>query len=791
MATQEPPSGGLADLTKDGIAVASRIANPEHALRICQRFVRDDKTRAARRQKVQGAFDGNAPKAQADLVRANRSTDSNLNFKRHRGYIFNAHTAFFDMVCEVPVCIDGDLEYGDAKQDAELMRGFAQCFHQMVFGWRGFDDMNQLRDLQMLLHGPGVLAWENKWDWRPKAILAGNFYVPDKTNCSLDNCERSMFYTPMTAGDLWLKIENPNQAPGWNVEAVKRVIMDSAKSSSDLRNGNWQRWQQAFKNGDQYVSSEQTNTVHAFTLFVQEMDGTISQKVLPTKEGSGEKFEFLFDSPSQYDNWDQGVCLFPYDIGADGTYHSIKGLGTDIYPFCALLNSIDNSIADLVISSIKPMWQPATNAKMEEFKMGKWGGGNFVPHGIAQMPVDISRGIAPALEVSRGFTNTLSQNTAAGNQQDLSAPTVEETAKSAMIRASERAKVSKGLHNRFMRGMDRQYREMFRRATNPDLRKYHPGATEALKFQDRCRRLCDKLGVEWERTFTAKDSPTGKAGKLTVLQCVQNVRANRSLGLGSAAMRIEIVSSLLEHIDRFDEIGQNEILRSYAAVMTSYHNVDAIVPSLTTGRDPTNDKAVAAQENNAFAMLGKEAEAEVVPGQNHVLHLSVHVPSMQEDQQACEQGLQDPRECQKRLDGKGPHAALHLAELENNRTRQTEFRQFSAQLAELGAYQDHLDQTIKEQDQAAAQQPQPGEVTPEMAKVQGTLALKAEKDQGTMDLRAQKQQFDQELKAQQARFEQELAAQQAEFDRRLDALETASKLDRELTAKAAKEPAVV
>lgn len=760
MAQNAPPDGKLADLDeKSGSVVASRIASPEHALTMCRRMVSDDKTRAARRVKVQGAFGGNAPKDPGDLTRAGRANDSNLNFKRHRGHIMNAHTAFFDMVCEVPVCIDGDLEFGDSAQDADLMRAFAQYFHQLNFNWRGFDDMNQICDLQMLVHGPGVLVWEDEWDWRPKPILAGNFYVPDGTNASLDNCERAMIHTPMTAGELWRKIDGP-QAPGWNESAVRRAIMDSAKSGSDLRNDNWERWQQAFKNGDQYVSSELTNTVRSYSLFVEEMDGTISQKIVPAKEGTGKKVEFLFDSKSRRANWDRCICLFPYDIGADGTFHSIKGLGTDIYPFCALLNEIDNSIADLAKNSIKPMWQPTTNAKLEEFKMAKWGGGNFVPNGIQPLQLDISRGMVPAVDVSRYFSQTLTQNTATSNQ-DLAAPTVEETAKSAMIRAAERAKTSKGLHNRYMRGKDRQYAETWRRAINPKLRDYHPGATDALKFQSRCRRLCEKLGVEWERQFSEKDSPTGKAGKFTVLECVQNIRANRSLGLGSAAMRIEIVSQLMANIDRFDEIGQTEIKRAFVAVMTSYHNVDAIVPSLTNGRDATNDAAVAASENNAFAILGLEAEAEVVPGQNHVIHLETHCASMERDQEACETQQLDPRECFKRLEAKGQHAGLHLEQLKGNPTRKADFQQFSARLAALAAYNDHLEQNISEQDAAT---PPPEEVSPELAKVEGTLALKAQKDQGTMALKEQAQLHRQELAAQDAQFKRALADAQAAAD---------------------------
>lgn len=751
MPDQAPPDGKLADLSKDGSPVASRVANPQHALRICKQFVTDDRERSLRRIKVQGAFNGNAQKSAADMQAAGRSADSNLNFKRHRGQIMNAWTPFFDLVCEVPVCIDGDLEFGDPAQDMELMRGFAEYFHDLLFDHtRGFDDMSQLCDLQMLLHGPGVLAWEDEWDYRAKAILAGNFYVPSQTNISLDNCEMAMIYTPKSAGQLWRCISGPTH-PGWDIEAVKQVIMSSALAGSEMRQWDWARWEQAFKNGDLFISQTQTKIIPLYTLFVEEMDGTISQKVIPTATAN---LAFLFDSPSRYESWDQCLCIFPYDIGADGTYHSMKGLGTDIYPFCALLNKIDNSIADLVVSGIKPMWQPTTNAKMETFKMAKWGGGNFVPNGISQLQGDISKGIAPGMEVSQYFGQTMASNTAAASQNEFAPPTVEETAKSAMIRASERAKLTKGLHNRYMRGKDRQYAEMWRRAVNPDLRAHHPGSREALKFQARCYKLCDKLGV-----------PHG------ALQAVTNIHANRSLGLGSAAMRIEIVNQLMANIDRFDEIGQNEIKRAFVAVMTSYHSVDAIVPSLTTGRDATNDEALAAQEDNGFSLLGQEAEAKVVPGQNHVLHLGVHVPSMEKDQQECEQGMQDPRECFKRLEGKGPHAHLHLAALASNPTRKREFKEFDARLKALHVFQDLLEKTIAEQDAAQPQAPPPGQPDPALVKVQHDAALKQQKQTVTLTLKQQKQEFDMAMQQ-----------QSAEFDRRLKDLEAASEMQRKTAA---------
>jgi len=785
----------LMDLTDSGAAVPKRVSTAAQAQSICSRFIMDDTIRAQRRLLVQGKFCGNAPKSLAAMAIAKRENDSNLNWKQHRGLIMNAWTPFFDLVCEVPVCIDGDLELngGDAALNEELMRGFAEYFHDMVFGWRDFDNMNQLCDLQMLLHGVGMLAWQDEWNWRPAPILASNFYVPDETQASFDNAEMCMLTQPISAGQLYRKIMDDKEAKarGWNPEAVKAVIMDSGNSDAIQAYGKiWDRWQQAFKNGDLYVSQQQTKQIQLATIYVQEMDGTISQMIVPQRpggstngdtgntHGSG-KVDFLYYAQSRYDNWDQVVCAFPYDIGADGTFHSVKGLGTDIFPFCELLDKVQNTLADLAVSSIKPMWQPTTGGDIEKFQMAKWGGGNMIPQGIAPLDIKIGTNLGPALEISREFSSILSQNTGAYNQQELAAPTVEETAKSAMIRAAERSKLTKGSYNRYMRSKDRQYAEMFRRASNPLLRDYHPDSAAALKFQRKCQALCSKMQVEWLQSVDALHSPTGKAGKFTVLELVQNVRANRTLGLGSAAMRIEIANQLMQNIDRFDEIGQNEIKRMFVATMTSFQAVDAIVPSLTTGRENVDDQSDAAQEDNGFTILGPDAEAYVVPGQNHVIHLSVHIPSMQKDQSDCEQGAVDPRECAKRLEGKAPHAYQHLEVLKTNPTKQMEYKQFMAAFQQIASFQDHLQQMIEEQNNAQAQEPPPGQPDPKLVQVQGNLQLKSQKDQGNHELKMQNQQFNQELKMQQAQFDAQLAAQKAAYEQRIKDLETASGIHRE------------
>jgi hypothetical protein len=136
---------------------------------------------------------------------------------------------------------------------------------------------------------------------------------------------------------------------------------------------------------------------------------------------------------------------------------------------------------------------------------------------------------------------------------------------------------------------------------------------------------------------------------------------------------------------------------------------------------------------------------------------------MEADVQSLEEGA-DIRVVSASLEAKGRHANEHLAAIKGNPTKKREATEYAQRLAALAKIQDQLVQNIEEQDQAAAEQPQPGEVTPEMAKVQGNLELKAQKQQGDAALKRQKTAADLALKAENQTADIRLRAIQTSAD---------------------------
>lgn len=766
-----PTYGSLKDLTASGKPIANRLGNAEQAWDVCSRLLQNDMLRARRRVTVQANIDGVAPKTKGQLKAAGREDDANINWREGKGQILNAWTPYYDLVCEVPVCIDGELDEFDPTTNQELMRAFAEEFHKMVFGWDGYDYMTHLRDLQMLVHGVGNLVYTDSQNWKPEPILASNFYVPDKMRLDMTNGEMFMVTGEIAAGELYQKLESKN--PAWNAELVKKTIIESyAGNDNSMLQWKWDRWEQMLKNGDIWVSQTQTKIIQVCMIWVKEMDGKISMHIIQNGLKAAPT-GYLYSKIGEFKNWNECLTQFSFDVGSDGTYHSVKGLGTEIYPYCALWNKINNDMADVISTGIKPMFQPATANDGQKYQMLKYGGMNIIPPGLNEITSQALGNLGAANEVAEAFRRNLGRNTGVYHE-DTAAPTVDETAKAAMIRASERAKLSKGSYNRHYRSLDRMYREMFRRATNPDVKEYWPGSKEALEFQEACRKICEKHDVPFE-----------------CLQKVRNVRANRSIGLGSAAMRIEIANAVMAQYPLLDPVGQNNALRMYFSALMGYQSVDSLVRPIEQGAIPVEDDSIAALENTA---LNTDGEVVITPQQNHEIHLNHHIPSMEADAFACQNGQQDPKECFMRLDAKGVHAHEHVAELAKNPTKQQQVKGFNERLRVLSSFQDKLQQNLEEQANAEAQQPQPGQPDPEMVKVQGNLELKKLKMQGDLQLKAQRQAIDLELKARQQAADTALKAAQTKADITMSDAQTSADIRRkhvETTAKvnnAAKKP---
>jgi hypothetical protein len=128
--------------------------------------------------------------------------------------------------------------------------------------------------------------------------------------------------------------------------------------------------------------------------------------------------------------------------------------------------------------------------------------------------------------------------------------------------------------------------------------------------------------------------------------------------------------------------------------------------------------------------------------QNHSIHFDTHMKDAAEH----EQEQDEPQSKYIHFMQAGAHLAMHLKQLQGDPTRKEEVKQKQKALDVLGKKTDQLQQQLEAAAKAAqAASPQQKTPDPDVLKVQGELALKAEKLKGEMALKGQKLKVSTEL----------------------------------------------
>lgn len=714
-ATGKPPESRV----RSAIGVRQRITEMREA----------ESTRSWRRAKVQGLLDGNPPYKKAKLRELGRAEDANINLRTGEGTVDAAKTPYYDLVFESPRFLDAYTDWGDDPQRwFEWSETISNGLHDLFDKWDGFDCNTQLLQWQMCVHGIGIAMFVDTYDWRWESRSIGDVLVPDNAKADIDRlpeCAIPRVYYPTDLYQL-IKNEAVARARKWNVELARKAIINASPRDFRQANGNnWEAYQEAIRTGD--VSwSNKSSEIMVVDYLVKEFDQKITHTIVlddgtpMTSSLTAPKDEFLFQKVGRFDVFNHVICPFFFDVIGAGLWHGVKGLGPKIYDFCQLENrltgkNIDQAMLGLVVVPKQADdWQT-----METISAG---GVTVFRPGTEFVQTKLADNLEGPLMVKRDLQYMRGQNTGQYRQptsDDQHAPTL---GQDQMI-AQDRAVLGKGAVNRYYKSLDRLYREMVRRVLNPKLSKSDPGGKEAHEF----REWCMERGVPEE---------------CLKMENICRVKAVRSIGYGSPVMREIISNKLLSLVPMMNEKGRANALRTSIAPFVGQAQVDAFFPSFDEMPKPGEQEQQATDENNA--LKDPEGETQVTYEDNHLIHFDIHFASMAKHFQAMQAGQADPMKTLVHLHQGGVHTRAHLNGMQNDPTREAQYKEREAGWQQLSKIADQLQQQLEEhfKSEQAANPPQP-QVDPQLvaalAKVQGDLKVKQFKAQGDMQLKSEKQ----------------------------------------------------
>lgn len=698
--------------------------------------------------KVQALLDGAPPHDQAKLNSSGQGFLSNFNPGDAKAALDQALSPYVDLISADVRVIDVFTRFGDDKnQQVEWSDIMSEELGNVLRSWPLFTFRYAFIPSYSIWHGVAVAYFEDCYDWRWNVTHLGYFKIPRQTLASEDEIEYGFTKVNTQPHNIlkYLKNEAAAEAEGWKVEAAKSVLCQATSQTADVNN--WLEFEAEWKNNDLY-QGETAPTIPIIHMWVRECDGSYSLYMFSENgdtKGQNGKDDFIFCKRHAFKSAHEAFVLFTRGIGTNGTYHSIRGLGADMYNAYQALMRLENRKVDIA-SLVGPAFQPDSEESMQAAQVTPYGPYMLVSPGLNLLqvqPPNISQSIEPAIASLRA---TVTRNSGAYGAPSIADAGRERTRAEVMAELEQKAQLSVTSLNLYYQAADRLAQQVVKRMVREGYQRGDPGGQQVWEWKERCM----ERGVP-AKCFSHLDH--------------RKTRASRVIGAGSPAARRVALESLMTLYPLYDDVGKQEVVRRLTAATVGWENADAIAPK--TGPRVPVDAQIAELQNDVLAQ--GTSQVSVSPNENKRVHLEVHVGKINEYVAMFEQAGQNPdlfAEIVPPMERIYQHAAETLESYTGNDRPQ--FNQALQQAGEILVNGVRHLQKLQEQQAEQAMAAGEGQAVPDQA-----AQLNNE-----LERRVIEHQQKLEFAAQEHRLKMEQKIQEAALDRQLKAADTAAEIGR-------------
>lgn len=655
----------------------SRIGTATNCGQFVFRLSDADQDRSIIRTRIKGNIDGNAPYKKAALEARGLGDRTNLNFRQGAAIINQFKVPYYDLAVEVPLLCDIRTAFGTSTERGEWSQIISEEYDRMVKGWEDWDFVLQFSQFQMLVFGIGQCFFPDTVDWRPDVAKIGDVLVNDGARSRMSELDAMVILKNYTAPDLYRYIRNKKVAEdlGWNVEATERAIIEARYGTNEpvLTSQQYEWYQQKFKNADIFYGTYDCQAVRIANVLIKEFDERISHHIVRSDRVTD---EFIYSRIGRFDSMDDVAIPFFYDIG-DGTWHSINGIGKEIYAYCKVFDMLRCREVDGAMIASSILLQNKDSSAVTKAQLLSLTNLSIIPANFTIQPTNIGQGIEATTGVRRDMETSLGSNIGV-LQNAPNSPNPRKGQKQAILEMQQRAQLGKGNINRWYTQYDKLHQKMFGRASRITYKRGEPGWREAMMFQARCV----KRGVP-----------------LQALAEIDEVKAYRSIGAGSAANALMVTEAIMEHLATYPEEGKREATKLWLSRLAGQQTMTAIMGE-TKNRENTDDAWEATMENNALRTGG---ETLVTKLQSNVLHLEIHLDDTDEhtkevEDQAAQQGMsmQALQGLVIHLDAAGKHCLIHLNSIKDDESRANDYKELQKRWQMMARIADKARQQLTE-----------------------------------------------------------------------------------------------
>jgi len=297
-------------------------------------------------------------------------------------------------------------KWGNSTEKTEKFR---EIITKTIRGRKGWNTLVEDIAFDNSLFGHSVVAWLDEYTWFPSHFNQEENFLPDGCKQLASLCQFAVLKETLLPHELFAQIKDRETADesgfivGNCIEAINRA---SPTQIRDMLNvgGTYETWyQNALRElviGASYMAG--SSVIIVYNVLAREVTGKVSHYRL-----AGPELLEIFTRDDRFDSMDDCLSFFSYQKG-NRTMGGSKGIGRDIYELAGMIDRSRNEVVDRAILSGKTLIQGDIK-RIHTFKMHVIGATMIIPTGWDVLERKMDGNIEPFLKLDAYFQMLVDQ----------------------------------------------------------------------------------------------------------------------------------------------------------------------------------------------------------------------------------------------------------------------------------------------------------------------------------------------------------------------------------------------
>lgn len=295
------------------------------------------------------------------------------------------------------------------QNSVEKTEHFRKTITKTIRAHKGWKTLLEDIAFDNAIFGHTIVSRLDEFTWFPKHFKQEESFVADGTKADPRWAQIVVLKEVYLPHELFALIQEKDAAEvaGWNLENTREAI--NKASPIQIRDrlnvgGTLETWyQNAIREltiGASYMAG--ASVVVVYTLLAREVTGKVSHYRL-----AGPEMLEIFSRDDKFESMEDSVSFFSFQKG-NGTLHGSKGVGRDIYEMAGMVDRTRNEVVDRLIMSGKTMFQGDIK-RIHTFKMSVIGSTIIVPNGWQVLEQKMDGNVEPFLKLDAYFSQLVDQ----------------------------------------------------------------------------------------------------------------------------------------------------------------------------------------------------------------------------------------------------------------------------------------------------------------------------------------------------------------------------------------------